>query len=89
MVNRIEDIYPLTIVKTRFGGKIVICNFEVDAGEGDKTLEMSWINYIQGSEDVSYRLLDWLEEYVSPRLYGVGDTLDEAFADYKKRMLNK
>ena len=63
-------------------------NFEVDAGEGDKTLEMSYANYIQGVEEVQYRLNDWMEEYVEPCLYGIGDTILEAFSDYQKRSLN-
>ena len=85
-IEKIEDIYPLTIVKTRFG-KIVICNFEVDAGEGDKTLEMSWTNYIQGVEEVQYRLNEWMEDNVEPCLYGIGNTLSEAFDNYKERLL--
>jgi hypothetical protein len=86
-IEKIEDIYPLTIVKTRFG-KIVILNAEVDAGEGDKSLEMSWANYIQGVEEVQYRLNDWMVENVEPCLYGIGNTILEAFDDYKERSLN-
>jgi hypothetical protein len=50
----------------RYGGRIVILNAEVDAGEGDKTLEMSWVNHIQGDEEVYYRIYEWLEEKVAP-----------------------
>ena len=84
-VEKIEDIYPLTIVSTRYNGKIVIGNFEVDSGEGDDRLCMSWANYIQGSEEVSYRLHEWMEEFIAPCVYGIGPTLEEAFDDYKKR----
>lgn len=87
-IEIIEDIYPLTIVKTRFG-KIVIMNFEVDAGEGCENLEMSWANYIQGVEEVQYRLNDWMEENVEPCLYGIGNTITEAFENYKKRYCAK
>jgi hypothetical protein len=83
-IEKIEDIYPLTIVKTRFG-KIVICNFEVDAGESDEALEMSLINYIQGVEEVQYRLSEWMEEHVAPCLYGIGNTIQDAFENYKKK----
>jgi hypothetical protein len=85
-IEKIEDIYPLTIVKTLFG-KIVICNFEVDAGEGDETLKMSWVNYIQGVEEVQYRLNEWMKDKVEPCLYGIGNTISEAFDDYKERLL--
>lgn len=42
----------------------MICNFPVDADENDKSLEMSWTNYIQGAEEVQYRLNDWMGEYM-------------------------
>ena len=81
--EKIEDIYPLTIVKTRFG-KIVILNAETDAGEG--SLDMSWTDYIQGDEEVQYRLNEWMKENVEPCPYGIGETIAESFEDFKKRL---
>ena len=86
MIERIEDIYPLTIIKTRFGGRIVILNADVDAGEGDDRLDMSWSNYIQGVENIQVRLEKWMDEYVTC-LYGIGDNLTEAFEDYKNKFI--
>lgn len=85
-IENIEDISPLTIVKTKFG-KIVILNAPVDAGVGDKTLDMSWVDYIQGVEEIQYQLHDWMEEHVDPCLYGIGKSLTDAFKDYKNNML--
>jgi hypothetical protein len=84
-IEKVEDIYPLSIVKTRFG-KIVILNADVDAGEG--SFDMSWADYIQGVDDVQYDVNDWMIKNVEPCLYGIGNTILEAFDDYKERLLN-
>jgi len=76
-IENIEDIYPLTIVKMRYGGKIVIFNADNDSG---------FVDSVQGDEEVYYVINDWLEEHVSPCLYGIGDTIWSAFEDYKKRL---
>lgn len=86
MIEKIEDIYPLTIIKIRFSGRIVILNADVDAGEGDDRLDMSWANYIQGVENIQIQLEEWMEEYVSPCFYGIGNNLTEAFEDYKNKL---
>ena len=82
-IENIEDIYPLTIVSMRYGGKIVILNAEVDAGEANGNI--SWSNLIQGDEETFYRIDEWLEENVKPCLYGIGDSILDAFEDYKIR----
>jgi hypothetical protein len=60
-----EDIYPLTLITMRYGGKYVVFNAEEDAG------------FVQevNTEEVSYQLEEWLKENVDPCLYGVGDTI--------------
>lgn len=75
-IEVVEDIYPLTIVKMNYGGKIIILNSESDNSE---------IHDIQLDEEPSYRLSEWLEENISPQCYGVGNTIFDAFEDYKKR----
>jgi len=64
-----EDIYPLTIITMRFsgGGKYVAFNAPEDSG------------YVQevNTEEISYRLKEWLEENVLFP-YGVGNTIWEA-----------
>jgi hypothetical protein len=63
-----EEIYPLTLVRLRYGGRYVAFNAEEDA------------NFLQkvNTEEVSYRLKDWLEENVDPCPFGVGDTIMDA-----------
>ena len=66
--NNWEDIYPLTLIQMRFGGKYVAFNAEEDAG------------FIQevNTEEVHYRLEEWLDENVDPCPYGVGNTIMDA-----------
>lgn len=78
-IEKIEDIYPLTIVQMRYGGKYVIFN-----NESDNTL----IHNIQLGEEPHYNLEQWMDENVAPGNYGIGDTIWEAFEDYKKRYYN-
>jgi len=63
-----EDIFPLTLIQMRFGGKYVAFNAEEDSG------------FVQevNTEEVHYQLEDWLFENVDPCPYGVGDTIMEA-----------
>ena len=70
-----EDIYPLTLIKMRYGGKYIAFNSCEDA---------SFIQEVN-REEVHYRLEKWLEENVDPALYGVGDTIGEAMDN----LLNK
>ena len=71
-----EDIYPLTLITMRYGGKYVVFNAEEDAG------------FVQevNTEEVSYRLNDWLEEKVDPCPYGVGDTIMDAMNNLLESM---
>lgn len=85
-IKRIEDIYPLTIVRMRYGGKFVILNADVDSGEGVLEETPSWADYLQGYEEAMYHTDEWLENTVAPCLYGIGESLELAFEDYKKRL---
>ena len=73
-----EDIYPLTLINLRYKGYIAF-NAEEDAG------------FVQdvNTEEVSYRLNDWLEENVDPCPYGVGDTIMEAMNNLLESMNKK
>jgi hypothetical protein len=70
-----EDIYPLTLIKSRFGVYIAF-NAEEDAG------------FVQevNTEEVFYMLESWLEENVAPCPYGVGGTIIEAMDNLLKKM---
>ena len=74
-----EDIHPLTLIQMRFGGKYVAFNAEEDAG------------FVQdvNTEEVHYRLNDWLEENVDPCPYGVGDTITETMNNLLESMNKK
>ncbi len=76
-MENIEDIYPLTIITMRYGGKVVIFNSESDNSN---------IHEVQLSEERMYDLNEWLDKNVSPQCYGIGETILEAFEDYKKRV---
>lgn len=76
MYKTIEHIYPLTIVKMRYKGKIVIFNLDCD---NDDTIQ------VQLSDEPSYDLENWLAEHFSPGTYGFGDTIMEAFVDFQER----
>lgn len=75
-IEKIEDIYPLTIVTMRYGGKIIIFNSESDNSK---------IHEVQLEEEPYHDLHNWLEKNIAPQYYGVGVDLWDAFEDYKKR----
>ena len=74
-----EDIYPLTLIQMRFGGKYVAFNAEEDAG------------FVQevNTEEVSYQLESWLEENVDPCPYGVGTTIMDTMNNLLEKMNKK
>ena len=74
-----EDIWPLTLISMRYGGKYVAFNAEEDAG------------FVQevNTEEVSYELEDWLERNVSPCPYGVGETVMSAMNNLLFKMNNQ
>ena len=74
--NTIESIF-VQIHCEMLTGKIIIFNADNDT---------SFIDSAQGDEEVYYVINEWLEEHVSPCLYGIGNTIWEAFEDYKKRL---
>jgi hypothetical protein len=76
--KRWEDIYPLTLIKLRFG-RYVAFKAEEDTG------------FVQevNTEEISYILESWLEENVSPCPYGVGRTITEAMNNLLEKMNNE
>jgi hypothetical protein len=75
-IKNIEDIYPLTIITMRYGGKIVIMN---------TIAENHIVGDLQELEEPHYDLDKWMAENPVPEYYGIGNTLWDAFEDYKKR----
>lgn len=71
-----EDIYPITLIQMRFGGKYIAFNAEEDAG------------FVQSvnTEEVHYELNDWLERNVDPCPYGVGNAISEALNNLLEKM---
>lgn len=74
--KRIEDIYPLTIVKMRFGGKIVIVE-----GESDYTC----VGSLQGNENWSYNPHEYMSKEWDHINYGIGEDIYSAFLDFQQR----
>lgn len=60
----------------RYGSFIIIFNLESDSEA---------IHNVQFDEETSYRFREYLDEMFSPELYGIGETLCEAFEDFKKK----
>ena len=71
-----EDIYPLTLITMRYGGKYVAFNTEEDSG------------FVQNvnREEVSYELEAWLDKNVEPCSYGVGTTIMDAMNNLLESM---
>ena len=74
-----EDIYPLTLIQMRYGGKYVVFNAE----EG--------VTFVQNvnTEEVHYQLNEWLEKNVNPCPYGVGETIMDAMNNLLESMNRK
>lgn len=73
---KLEDIYPLTIIATRFGGYFII--FEKDCN-------CKYVAALQISEEITFDIDAWLEKYI-PCNYGIGKSISEALTDYNKRI---
>jgi hypothetical protein len=77
--NEIEDIYPLTIISPRYNDNLVIFNLSSDH---------EIINNVELDEEIAYRLDEYLEENMYAP-FGIGITLNDAFLDFKRRLLIK
>lgn len=66
--KKYEDIYPLTIVQMRYGGKYVVFNMESDS---------SLIHDVQLGEEAMYDTKKYIEDKFSGS-YGIGITIWEA-----------
>jgi len=71
-----EDIYPLTLIQMRYGGKYIAFNAPEDSGQVQNV----------NTEEVHYRLEEWLEENVAPCPYGVGITIMSAMNNLLESM---
>lgn len=75
MVKKVEDIYPLTIISMRYGGKIIIFNAYSSLSDIETAAE---------DEDVFYDIENWLIDNIAVN-FGIGDSIDKAFEDYLNR----
>ena len=74
-INSIDDIYPLTLVRMRFGKYAIIEVFsECDA-----------VSSLQEDEEWQYDPHHFMKEEWEHLNYGVGKTIDLAFQDFKNR----
>lgn len=68
-INHYEDIYPLTLIQMRYGGKYVAFNIESDN---------ELIHEVQLGEEAMHNLEQFLEERTFYHNFGIGDTIWEA-----------
>lgn len=74
-IKKIEEIYPLTIVSRRYGGfSILNCN---SCSKCASSIEEG--ENIMGNEE------DFMDKNWPHIKYGIGDSIELAFEDYKKK----
>ena len=73
-MKTIADIFPLTIIKMRFGGKYIIFESEIECNR-------TAMEALQTEEECYYNYLQYLEDNCFCK-YGVGDTIDNAVIDF-------
>ena len=76
-INKLEEIYPLTIVSRRFGGfAIVNCNCDA-----------ACVNSLEGDEELHYgdSAIKFMDKEWFGVKYGLGKTIEKAYEDYKNR----
>lgn len=76
---KIEDIYPLTIVAMKHGKYVVI--------EGLAVYEC--VQSLQEDEEVQYDPDEFMGIYWSHIRYGIGDSVDKAFENFKYKYVTK
>jgi hypothetical protein len=75
-IERIEDIYPLTIISMRYSGKFIILNTIADNPR---------VSELQECEEPWHILDEYMKKHFSPFPYGIGEDIWSAFEDFKKR----
>jgi len=74
-IEKIEDIYPLTIVSMRYNGFAII----------EAYCDAVCVNSLEGNEDWSYDPHYFMKKEWEHINYGIGKTIQEAFEDFKIR----
>jgi hypothetical protein len=72
--NKIEDIYPLTIVHMRHG------KFALVEGESD----YGCVSSLEGDEEWQYEPEKYMKKEYPHINYGVGNSIKHAFEEFKK-----
>lgn len=75
IINTIEDIYPMTIIRMRHGKFAIVesyCNCDCT-------------NSLEGDEECQYDPHHFMKEKWAHINYGIGKTIDAAFIDFKIR----
>jgi hypothetical protein len=73
--NRIEDIYPMTIVNMRYGNFAII----------EASCDAECVNSLEGNEEWSYDPHHFMKKEWEHINYGVGVDILSAFEDFKER----
>jgi len=74
-MKKIEDIYPLTIISTKFGDIVIIEGLACSA----------CISSLQEDEEVGYEPRRFMNDKWSHVNYGLGTSIHSAFDDFKFR----
>jgi hypothetical protein len=75
-ITKIEDIYPMTIVHMRHGKfAIVQCSCDADC-----------VISLEGNEEWQYYPHRFMKEEWEHINYGIGETVNQAFEDFKNRL---
>ncbi len=78
-ITKIEDIYPMTIVHMRHGKFAIVeclCNAVC-------------VNSLEGNEEWQYDPHHFMKKEWEHVNYGIGETVNEAFEDFKNRLKQK
>ncbi len=75
-LRRIEDIYPMTTVHMRHGKFAIL----------EVISECECVSMLQECEELQYDPHHYMKEEWEHINYGIGNTLLEAFEDYKQRL---
>lgn len=78
-INRIEDIYPMTIVHMRHGKFAII----------EACCDADCVNSLEGNEEWQYDPHHFMKDEWEHINYGIGEDIYSAFIDFQKRYNEK
>lgn len=71
--NKIEDIYPLTIISMRYGPFIIL----------EASSIYSCVSYVEEVCETTMEAIEYMQDKWPHIKFGIGSTINEAFEDFK------